>query len=64
MEKDGYSDSEIKEILSMKNVAVVGFSKNPGTGLRKTTQKIKKKGKTAESQLWRSTNVNVQTPKR
>ena len=30
MEKDGYSDSEIKEIMSMKNVAVVGFSKNPG----------------------------------
>ncbi len=29
MEKDAYSDSEIKEILSMKNVAVVGFSKNP-----------------------------------
>jgi hypothetical protein len=29
METDGYSDSEIREILSMKNVAVVGMSKNP-----------------------------------
>lgn len=29
METDSYSDSEIKEILSMKNVAVVGMSKNP-----------------------------------
>jgi hypothetical protein len=29
METDRYSDSEIKEILSMKNVAVVGMSKNP-----------------------------------
>lgn len=29
MEKDGYSDSEIKEIMSMKNIAVVGMSKNP-----------------------------------
>ncbi len=30
MEKDGYSDSEIREIMSLKNVVVVGFSKNPG----------------------------------
>lgn len=29
MEKDSYSDSEIKQILSMKNVAVVGMSKDP-----------------------------------
>ncbi len=29
MERDGYSDSEIKEIMSMKNIAVVGMSKNP-----------------------------------
>ena len=30
MEKDNYSDDEIKEIFSLKNVAVVGMSKNPG----------------------------------
>lgn len=29
MERDSYSDSEIKQILSMKNVAVVGMSKHP-----------------------------------
>jgi len=29
MEKDNYSDSEIKQILSMKNVAVVGMSRDP-----------------------------------
>lgn len=29
MDKDSHSDSEIKEILSMKNIAVVGMSKNP-----------------------------------
>lgn len=29
MESDKCSDSEIREILSMKNVAVVGMSKNP-----------------------------------
>ncbi len=29
MERDNYSDSEIKQILSMKNVAVVGMSKHP-----------------------------------
>ncbi len=29
MESDKHSDSEIREILSMKNVAVVGMSKNP-----------------------------------
>lgn len=29
MESDKRSDSEIREILSMKNVAVVGMSKNP-----------------------------------
>ncbi|MGH9921713.1 MAG: CoA-binding protein [Nitrososphaerales archaeon] len=29
MERDRYSDSEIKQILSMKNVAVVGMSKHP-----------------------------------
>lgn len=29
MDHDKYSDNEIKEILSMKNVAVVGMSKNP-----------------------------------
>jgi len=29
MERDGYSDSEIKQILSMKNIAVVGMSKDP-----------------------------------
>jgi hypothetical protein len=29
MERDSYSDSEIKQILSMKNVAVVGMSKDP-----------------------------------
>lgn len=28
MEKDSYSDEEIKEIFSLKNVAVVGMSKN------------------------------------
>ena len=29
MEKDNHSDDEIKEIFSLKNVAVVGISKNP-----------------------------------
>lgn len=29
MESDKHSDSEIREILSMKNIAVVGMSKNP-----------------------------------
>ncbi|MFQ6025298.1 MAG: CoA-binding protein [Nitrosopumilaceae archaeon] len=29
MEKDSLSDNEIKEIYSMKNIAVVGMSKNP-----------------------------------
>ncbi len=29
MERDSYSDSEIKQILSMKNVAVVGMSRHP-----------------------------------
>ncbi|MEM3084381.1 MAG: CoA-binding protein [Nitrososphaerales archaeon] len=29
MKTDNYSDAEIREILSMKNVAVVGMSKNP-----------------------------------
>jgi hypothetical protein len=29
VERDSYSDSEIKQILSMKNVAVVGMSKHP-----------------------------------
>lgn len=29
MEKDNYSDDEIKQIFSLKNVAVVGMSKNP-----------------------------------
>jgi hypothetical protein len=29
MEHDNYSDGEIREILNMKNVAVVGMSKNP-----------------------------------
>ncbi len=29
MEKDNYSDDEIKEIFSLKNVAVVGMSKHP-----------------------------------
>lgn len=29
MEKDNHSDAEIKEILSMKNVAVVGMSRDP-----------------------------------
>ncbi len=28
MEKDSHSDEEIKEIFSLKNVAVVGMSKN------------------------------------
>ncbi len=30
MEKDSHSDEEIKEIFSLKNVAVVGMSKNRG----------------------------------
>jgi hypothetical protein len=29
MEHDRHSDEEIKQILSMKNIAVVGMSKNP-----------------------------------
>ena len=29
MKKDSYSDEEIKEILALRNVAVVGISKNP-----------------------------------
>ena len=29
MEKDNHSDDEIKQIFSLKNVAVVGMSKNP-----------------------------------
>jgi len=29
MKKDNHSDDEIKEIFSLKNVAVVGMSKNP-----------------------------------
>ena len=29
MEKDEHSDDEIKDIFSLKNVAVVGMSKNP-----------------------------------
>ena len=29
MEKDNYSDTEIEQILSMKNVAVVGMSRDP-----------------------------------
>ena len=29
MEKDNYSDDEIKEIFSLKNVAVIGMSKHP-----------------------------------
>lgn len=29
MEKDTHSDDEIKQIFSLKNVAVVGMSKNP-----------------------------------
>jgi len=29
MERDSYSDTEIKQILSMKNVAVVGMSRDP-----------------------------------
>lgn len=30
MERDSYSDGEIREVLSLKKVAVVGMSKNPG----------------------------------
>lgn len=29
MERDNYSDAEIEQILSMKNVAVVGMSRDP-----------------------------------
>jgi uncharacterized protein len=29
MEKDNHTDDEIKQILSLKNIAVVGMSKNP-----------------------------------
>ncbi len=29
MEKDNHSDDEIKEIFSLKNVAVIGMSKHP-----------------------------------
>ena len=29
MDKDKHSDQEIKQILSMKNVAVVGMSRDP-----------------------------------
>ncbi len=29
MEKDNHSDEEIKKILSLKNIVVVGMSKNP-----------------------------------
>lgn len=29
MEKDSHTDKEIKEIFSLKNVAVVGMSKHP-----------------------------------
>ena len=29
MEKDDHSDDEIKQIFSLKNVAVVGMSKHP-----------------------------------
>ncbi len=29
MEKDDHSDDEIKQIFSLKNVAVIGMSKNP-----------------------------------
>jgi uncharacterized protein len=29
MEKDNHSDNEIKQIFSLKNVAVIGMSKNP-----------------------------------
>jgi len=29
MEKDSHTDAEIKEIFSLKNIAVIGMSKNP-----------------------------------
>jgi hypothetical protein len=29
MERDNHSDDEIKEIFSLKNIAVIGMSKNP-----------------------------------
>lgn len=44
METDGYPDSDIKEILSMRNIAVVGMSKNPEKDAHKIPQYLMKNG--------------------
>ncbi len=44
MEKDSHSDEEIKEIFSLKNVAVVGMSKNQGKAAHYVPKYLSEKG--------------------
>lgn len=44
MERDSLSDNEIKEIYSMKNVAVVGMSKNPDKAAHYVPKYLVEKG--------------------
>ena len=44
MERDSYSDDEIKEIYSLKNIAVIGISKNPDKAAHYVPQYLQDKG--------------------
>jgi len=44
MERDSHSDDEIKEIFSLKNVAVVGMSKNPDKAAHYVPKYISEQG--------------------
>jgi uncharacterized protein len=44
MERDNHSDDEIKEIFSLKNVAVVGMSKNPDKAAHYVPKYISEQG--------------------
>ena len=44
MERDSYSDEEIKGIYSLKNIAVIGISKNPEKAAHYVPQYLQDKG--------------------
>ncbi len=44
METDNHSDKEIKEIFSLKNVAVIGMSKNPQKAAHFVPRYLKEQG--------------------
>lgn len=44
MEKDNHTDDQIKEIYSLKNIAVVGISKNPEKAAHYVPKYLKDKG--------------------